>query len=411
MCVAVLVLNSCASPGEPIVPSETQETTVSDAVMLSISEALPSLPASHKGLQLEFNLELLKELSAIGDNVFFSSLSINQALSMVYFGAEDETRKEMQKVLGYDDMDITDVASYQKALIESFNNSGDTTFNNANSIWIDDKITVRKNYMDTMDDVFDTETYNIDLQDTNAVDKVNSWIDKKTNSMIEKLYEKEDNPFAMASMVLVNAIYFKGEWTTPFDSNRTHEGDFFGKTTTSKVDMMSSSDSVLGFENDTYKAVKLPYGDDERFAMIAVLPNSDINTFTQNLDSKTLESILNDFEEKDEAILRFPKFEMEEKVSLNDTLKALGMNKVFTDTAELGLIAETALMIDEVLHKAKIKVDEEGTEAAAVTGITLKNTAMPVDQFEFIADKPFLLFIVDTENELVLFTGMVCDLE
>ena len=152
MCVAILVLSSCANT---VVPNNTEDPIEDSsdcpaevsAVMLSLSNALPSTPEGAEQIQLEFNLNLLKELSKSDENVFFSSLSINQALTMAYFGAQNNTQTEMQEAMGYDGMEIADVAAYQKALIESFKNSGDTTFNNANSIWVDDGFSVYESYM------------------------------------------------------------------------------------------------------------------------------------------------------------------------------------------------------------------------------------------------------------------------
>ncbi len=412
MCVMLLALSACAVQltQENKDNTETKtESTEDTTIMLSLGNAPAIMPQDANELQTAFNLELLKQLGKEDGNVFYSSLSINQAMSMVYFGAQNTTQQEIADVLGYDNMTLEEVASYQKALLESFKDTGDTIFDNANSIWIDDELEVYKNYMDTMNDAFETEAYNVDLQQVGIADIVNGWIDEKTEGMIEKLYES-DAEINASVMVLLNAIYFKGSWTEAFKKDYTYQTDFMGQSATSKVDMMLSNESVKGIEGDNYKSVFLPYGDDERYSMVVILPNDDINEFIDNLTDEKLAVILSTYEQKEDAIVEIPKFELEQKTEMKEILSAMGINEVFKESSDLSLISSTPLMIDEVLHKARIVVDEEGTEAAAATGVTMLGSAMPGEIFEFIANKPFLFFIVDSENDLVLFTGQVNDL-
>jgi len=399
---AALTFSGCAKMEEPV-PDSTESPA-----MASIADVQAQALSNSQNIQLEFNLNLLKELSKNEKNLFYSSFSINQALSMTLFGAEGKTQQEIMDTLGYSGLTANDVAAYQKYLLDVYAKTGDTTFYSANSMWIDNDITLNKTYIDTMVKYFASDVENLDLQSVDAPDTLNKWIDKKTNGMITKLY---DEPFdAMARLVLMNAIYFKGQWTTPFNPDMTSEWTFDGKNGASLVDMMYSDAEVLGWESDDYKAISLPYGDDERFRMVAVLPENSISDFIAGLDSQELNSILTNFEIKNEANVWLPKFEMEEKITLSDTLKALGMVQAFTPEAQFGEISDTALYIDEVLHKARIKVDEEGTEAAAVTGLIMKATSMPLDMFEFAADRPFIFFIADDENT-VLFTGVVYDMD
>jgi len=399
---AMLILSGCSAA------TDNNQNSEPSQVMASISDTEAQTIADSQNVQLQFNLNLLKELSSSQANLFYSSFSINQALSMALFGAEGETQKEIMDALGYSGLSVEDIAAYQKYLIEAYEESGDTTFYSANSMWIDNDIVLKTAYINTMVKYFLSDVENLDLQAGDAPDTLNNWIDKKTNGMITKLFEE---PFDdSVRLVLMNAIYFKGQWTTPFNPDMTNEGTFNGLNSTSTVDMMYSDEEVLGWESDDYKAISMPYGDDERFKMVAVLPEGDINEFIASLDAQTLNDILTNFEMKSDANVWLPKFEMEEKITLSDTLKALGIEKAFTPDAEFGEISDTNLYIDEVLHKAKIKVDEEGTEAAAVTGLIMKATSMPLDMFQFSADRPFIFFIADEDNT-VLFTGVVYDLD
>lgn len=399
------------------VPNESVKKTdtpppVEDAIMLSLKDAAPKIPEGISDVQLGFNLALLKKFGELeGGNLFYSPMSINAAMTMTYFGANGQTRQEIADALGYGDMDIEDVAAYQKYLLQSYENSGDTTFTTANSIWIDDAFELKQSYINTMLDVFETQVTRLDLTASDAIDTLNSWIDKSTNHMIDTLFEKEDNPFdATTVMVLLNAIYFDGGWTTPFNMERTYDALFNGKTKEADVKMMVSTEPVMGHKADDYISVRLPYGEDKRFQMVAVIPE-DIEAFIDSLTAESLNALLNTFGEQGAPTVQIPIFEMEQKVKLNDALIALGIEQAFSGAADFSGMSEEEIYIDEVLHKTRIKVDEEGTEAAAATSVEMKLRGVtPENRFEFIADKPFLFFIVDTENDMVLFTGKVLDL-
>ena len=409
-----MLFAGCAQPVPEEGYNETEkptQTQIKDELMLSLADAVPESPQDISDIQLGFNLDLLKALGDIEDgNLFYSPMSINSALTMAYFGAQGDTQKEIAEALGYSDMSREEVAGYQKYLLESYDDTGDTTFTSANSMWVDDDIAAKQSYIDTMRDVFDTLVKNIDLQSAGAADELNSWIDDATNGMIEKLFEQGDESLARAAMVLMNAIYFNGDWTVPFDPERTMDSTFNGSTQDSQVQMMMSNETVMGHKGDGYTSVFLPYGEDERFAMAAVLPD-DMGAFVENLSKEKLDAVLSTFEEQQDPVLSLPVFEMEEKIKLKDVLGSLGVEKAFTDSADFSLMSDTPLAIDEVLHKARVKVDEEGTEAAAVTAVIMRATGAMMDRFEFVADRPFLFFIVDTQNDLVMFTGKVMDLD
>lgn len=405
------VLCACARDEnlQPIRKDSKIDGEVVSPVMNKIAKVAPKKSEEITDAMLDFNLKLLKELNKKDKNLFYSAMSINSALTMTYFGANGDTKDEMHNALSYGSMTLEDIASAQKALIKSYEKSGDTTFNTANSIWIDDGYPIKRSFIRTMSNVFKTETQNVPMVEPKTVDKVNGWVKKKTEGMIEKLFEKENNPLANVKMLLMNAIYFNGEWTTPFNPDRTYKRDFNGATEITQVDMMSTDEDVLGYVGDDYKAISLPYGDDERFSMVVVLPSDDIDAFIENQTKDSLKKILITFEDQNNVIVQLPKFEMEETLRLNDALKALGMEKAFTGNADFSNMADS-LFIDTVLHKAKIEVDEKGTEAAAVTAVLMCESAAPEFGFEFFADKPFLFFIVDGEEDMVLFTGKVANL-
>ena len=416
-----MLFAGCAKNAEPQQVEQTQqpENTQAEAlkpqdeVMLSLADAIPAQQTSADSVQYGFNLALLKKLSETEDgNLFFSPLSINAALTMAYFGACGETQEQMADVLGYGSAGMADVAGYQKYISALLSDTGDTQFTSANSIWVAEIFEPNPSYMDTMKDVFDTKVSQVDFTKDSAVDELNAWINDSTQGMINQMFDKEDEPFdGLTAMVLLNAIYFNGNWTTPFDPDATYDADFHGAAATESVRMMASHEEVKGYQGEDYISVCLPYGADERFAMIAVLPD-DMDAFIAGLDEQSFKDLTKVLLPVENPVINIPVFEMEQKVKLNDVLIALGMDKAFSaGEADFTTMAGAdVLWIDEVLHAAKITVDEEGTEAAAATSVGMSLRGMPMESFEFIADRPFLFFIMDTENDLVLFTGKVMDL-
>jgi serpin B len=381
-------------------------------VMVDIADIEPNADDSAKEAFATFNLKLFNALNEKDKNLFFSAMSISSALTMAYFGAEGTTKDEIHDALSYSDMSFKNIASAQKAILDSYIDTGDTVFNVANSIWVDDTCQVRDSYVETIGSVFDTSANNIDLQGKKAVDTINDWVSRKTNGMIPEFLIKSQNPLENTLLLLINAIYFNGTWSEPFESSDTFKKEFRGATSNNVVSMMSSQKNVLGYDGEGYKAIFLPYGEDKRFYMIVVLPDDDIEDFIEDQTFESWYSILSTFKEQKNVIYQIPKFEMEETVKLNNTLKSLGMTKAFESDADFSNMAYDKLQISNVLHKAKIKVDELGTEAAAVTGVGVDGCAMeqPTYDFEFCADKPFLYFIVDSKEQIVLFTGKLCDL-
>ena len=400
-------------------PTKQPENTLTegpqtrDEVMMSLVNAAPSKLASTDSVQYGLNLALLKKLSETeGGNLFYSPLSISTALTMAYFGACGETQQQMADVLGYNSASMADVAAYQKYISALLSDTGDTQFNSANSVWVAESFVPNSSYIDTMKDVFDTKVSRVDFTGDTAIDELNGWISDATQGMIDEMFDKEDEPFdALTVMVLLNAIYFNGNWSEPFDPDKTYDTDFNGATATESVRMMSSREEVRGYQGEDYVSVRLPYGADERFAMIAVLPD-DMEAFIAGLDAQSFKDLTKILLPVENPVVNLPVFEMEQKVKLNDVLNALGMDKAFSESeADFTTMAgEDILWIDEVLHAAKITVDEEGTEAAAATSVEILARSMPMESFEFIADRPFLFFIMDTQNDLVLFTGKVMDL-
>jgi serine protease inhibitor len=227
-------------------------------------------------------------------------------------------------------------------------------------------------------------------------------VSEKTQNRIQSVI---DPPIADdVMMYLINAIYFKGEWKNAFDKNNTGEADFYSYDgVTDKVQMMRKTDTFALAELEECSAVALPYGD-EKVAMAVILPKKDINKFISNFDGEKWNELVKSFKTVNDLRLEIPKFRMEYGVKeLNKALASLGMGEVFSKNADFGGIAEDICM-DSVFHKAVVEVNEEGTEAVAATSVIIMTTSLEEPK-TFIANRPFVFVIYDTEEGNILFIG------
>jgi serine protease inhibitor len=355
----------------------------------------------------EFAFDIFKELNSEegNGNIFISPLSISTALSMVYQGAEGTSKEAMAKSLGYEGFDTTVLnKSYSNLLLHLDSIDSKVDLNIKNSIWIRQGEAVKPEFINTNKDVFDAYISELDFSKTDAADSINKWISSATEGKIDKMVSSPINPLVV--MYLINAIYFKGEWTTRFEEKNTF-ADKFNSDGGSKDDimMMSMQSDMEYASKEGYKAVRLPYGN-KKTAMYCILPegNTTMDEFIQNLDKKKWNEIKGSLVLAEGVNIQLPRFKMEYGIKeLTSSLTSLGMGVCFSDKADFSGIRDN-LFISSVLHKAVIEVNEEGTEAAAVTVVEIKETAI-AEAPEFIADKPFVFIIEDSETGSILFMG------
>lgn len=340
------------------------------------------------------------------ENIFISSFSISSMLTMALNGAEGTTREAVENSLHYQDMSREVLnRSYQAYLKRISNLDRKVMLEIANSIWARDGFEIQKDFVDMNRKYLSAEAQTLDFDDPASVDVINGWISKKTNKLIPKMI---DPPIERDTvMFLVNAIYFKGQWTKQFKPQNTQEKDFRaldGKK--DKVMMMFRSGITDYYRNDELQAVRLPYGN-EKTSMVVVLPNKNINEWIEGMDQEAWENILENLKPR-EIQLQIPKFKMEYGIKeLNKALTELGMGEALSESANFSGIAEQ-VYISEVLHKAVVDVNEEGTEAAAATIGTITATSA-VEPIQFIADHPFFFAIMDDESGNILFMGKKID--
>ncbi|NLK00961.1 MAG: serpin family protein [Clostridia bacterium] len=361
----------------------------------------------------QFAFDVFKSLNNEDANksIFISPLSISSALTMTYNGAETTTKKAMEEVLGLGDLDRAVVNENYSHLLNYLQNADESIeLNTANSIWIRSGEEIKKDFLEKNRNNFNAEIDTLDFSRDSSVDTINEWIDNATKGKISKMLNPPINPDVI--MYLINAIYFKGEWGMQFDPERTFDGEF--KTLSGNkqtVKMMSLKDEFQFIEGDDCKAIRLPYGNGQ-MSMYAVLPNESIsiNDFIKDLDREWWANIRGNLVETDDVLVQMPKFKLEYGIkNLNDNLKNLGMEEAFGDEADFSAIRED-VYISNVLHKAVIEVNEEGSEAAAATVVEVQEMAA-MEPTTFIADRPFVFIIADDTTGSILFIGKLLEVE
>ncbi|WP_346897307.1 serpin family protein [Clostridium sp. UBA7503] len=362
----------------------------------------------------KFAFDIFKEISKDENNknVFISPLSISMALTMAYNGAKENTKVEMNKVLGYEGITDDKINNSYKILHSYLENIDENIkLNVSNSIWIREGENINKEFININKDIFGAKVDNLDFSKSSSVDKINNWIEKSTNNMIKDMLKGPIDGDVI--MYLINAIYFKGQWQEPFDTNNNIIGEFTNSEgEKSEIDFMrkvAADDKTFYGEKNDFKAIKMPY-DNGKVSMYAVLPKEGLNidNFINNLDMNKWNSIKKSIGKEQEAVnVSFPKFEMEYGTKeLKGPLMDLGMKDIFSDRANLSGIREN-IYVSSVLHQGKIEVNEKGSEAAAATIVEVRETAMPIidDPKAFIADRPFVFIIEDEESGTILFMG------
>jgi serpin B len=346
-------------------------------------------------------------------NIFISPFSVSTALSMTLNGASGETEQAMIDTLLLKGITTDSINSSFAQLQQALQTSDPkVTLTIANSLWGNQGIQFKPDFLQRNTQFFNAEISVLDFLDPSSLTTINQWVNDNTNGKIPKILDEID---ANAVLFLINAIYFKGAWQTEFDPSNTRDGTFhLADGSTKRVPMMFRSGRYSHYRGDAFQAVNLPYGDG-RISMYIFLParDSDLNTFLDTLNTENWESWMSQFREQ-ELSFRMPKFKLEYGTKeLNDALTVLGMGIAFdqsrADFSRMVSLEDLGanLYIDKVSHKTFIEVNEEGTEAAAVTIVGIVKTSLPP---EFTADRPFFFAIRDNETGTVLFMGTVVDL-
>ena len=352
-----------------------------------------------------FGFKLLHDLRERdpGGNIFISPLSISIALTMTYNGAVGETERAMAEVLEIDGLDLSTINNSNRALRTSLENPDPKVeISIANSIWSRQGVDFNPDFLERNRVFFGAEIAALDFSLPQATATINEWVNTNTNGKIEKIVDRI-NPQTL--LFLINAIYFKGNWRDEFDKSMTRSGVFHLSDGSEKqVQMMRREGEYPYFRGERFEATSLPYGDG-RVSMYIFLPNRDsnLNKFLRNLNAENWEGWIAQLQDRRQTMM-LPRFKLEYEVRLNDTLEALGMGIAFGGGADFSGMGPS-LFISEVRHKTFVEVNEEGTEAAAVTAVVGVKSLPPA----FRVDRPFFFAIYDAETETILFVGTVTE--
>ena len=366
--------------------------------------------------QNNFSCDFFRLASAKAEepNMVISPLSLSMALSMVANGAEGETLSEILTTLGMRSS-LGEINELNNLLLQSFPIADKkVTVSFANSIWIDNEFPVLDNFVNINKECYKAEVNNVDIGTEETKNLINKWAEKHTKGLIKDLLHKPLD--AGTKLALFNALYFKGKWANKFNKDKTIRAPFHnadGKETRVRM-MCAYSLPLKALEDDGLTAVTLPYGNGS-FAMTLVLPaeNMTIDECISMLDGKRLSQwhSYNENGSTIEAEVQLPKFEIEYGAELNDHLQAMGIKSAFCADADCSNLSNFSLYINKVFQKARIIVDEEGTEAAAVTGVSM-DLMSPIgpDNKSFVFDRPFVFYISERSTSSILFMGKVTKL-
>ncbi|KAF8773438.1 Serpin B4 like protein [Argiope bruennichi] len=364
--------------------------------------------------ELAFNLHR-KLVSNSSKNVFFSPLSISTAFGMLFRGARGDTAEELRNVLGYDKADLpSDLVQdtfnrFLSGALDTTDSSAGYVLKAANAIFIDKFFELLEDYRDDVAKFYKAAVRNVNFSTdaTEIVEEINSWVREKTNGKIDKLF---DDLSPSTLMVLLNAVYFKGTWHVQFNPEETTEEIFLNnglESEAKKVPLMHLTSYFLSDSTDDYHALELPYKGGN-VSMLILLPNEPDGLHALE-DSLTPEKLA-DIQEKLERTkidVSLPKFKLDFEEELSDEMHALGANQIFRGDADFsGMTKCDGAIVSEIRHKAIIEVNEEGSEAAAVTGVIIDRMKSP----HFRADHPFFFAIVEKSSNMILFMGHVKNL-
>uniref|UniRef100_A0A0E9Y367 Serine protease inhibitor n=1 Tax=Amblyomma americanum TaxID=6943 RepID=A0A0E9Y367_AMBAM len=361
----------------------------------------------------EFAIRLLKVLSSRPDeNVFFSPYSLSTALAMAYVGARGATLEELSNALGYSaaslsEGDVREAFTHQTSRLQA--HASRAGLEVANSAAVQESFHVLESYYNVLNSTFKARVFEVDFvqQGQQAIDAINSWVQGATRNKIDKLFNE---PLSTDTrLVLVNAIVFKGLWELQFKPSETSKHVFHnGGIQPVEVDtMFSRRETPRGFSEELQsQVIELPYRDSD-YSMVVVLPTQrdGVEAVKQVLTIEKLNAAIASLTNRT-VVISLPKFKLDKFNPLKSNLTHLGLGRIFDDADLSGITGDRQLVVSDVLQRAVVEVNEEGTEAAAASGVVGVNR-IGIDPFRFYADHPFLFFIRDRSTQELFFAGQV----
>ncbi|XP_055055223.2 alpha-1-antiproteinase [Misgurnus anguillicaudatus] len=373
-----------------------------------LSEKLPSLLKMNNDLAFDLYKRLVELPEYKSKNIFFSPFSIAMAISELTLGAGGDTKNQILNGIGYNSTFFSNKEMHElfHSLLEEIDERKGVDIDVGTAVYASEGLKVIPEFFEKMKDFYHSDGFTVNFGDKSTVDKINTYVKEKTHGKIDKTVEELDTNTVM---FLLTYIYFKGKWDMPFNPSKTSEGKFHLDDTTSvPVQMMHQSD-FLKFHYDmdlSTKVLCLDYNDS--FAMFLAVPDHVKNKTITDLENAASTQQIEKWRKsffKRKIDIYVPKLSLKSSYTLNDVLKQMGMTDMFSGKADFSGISEDRMMISEVMHKASLDMDEEGTTAAAVTTVEFSRMSLPAQDVRF--DRPFMVFIVDQKNDNILFFGKV----
>jgi serine protease inhibitor len=344
------------------------------------------------------------------ENLVISPSSIAIALAMVENGTDGTTKQEMTTALELAQLDPGSVdTSYQKLMETLKSADPNVKLAIANSLWVNQNITLKQQFINAAQEFYQAEVTNLNFADPQTTNTINNWVAKNTANKISQIV---DSVSPQEAMYLINAIYFKGIWTNKFDPKATTEQPFYDQPDSAQPhSMMNQTGKYRYYQNDLFQAVRLPYGEKEELGMYIFLPQetSNLTEFNQQLKINNWQEWLSQMRSR-QGNITIPRFQLESETDLNQYLSNLGMKQIFNSSqANFSAMTDTPVAVNRVKHKTFIEVNEEGTEAAAVTSIGIRITSVDPENvpFNMNVNRPFFFAIRDDITETILFMGDV----
>jgi len=357
----------------------------------------------------EFGISLLKQVAKKEqDNILISPISMNMALSMMLNGAKGETKGQMTKALKKQGIRNHAINNTHKKLLETLPSIDSNVTNHiANSIWYRHTFSVDQSFIDTTKHYYHSQVIGLDFTSPTAKKTINHWVEQNTGGKITRIIEEIDDQHVM---FLINATYFNGKWTNAFDPGKTSPGRFeIADGSNVQVPMMHYEKTNFYYHStDSIEVAEIPYGNGS-YRMTILLPKKGtVDNVIQNMTAQKWKSIVSEGDAAGRRELYLPRFELNSKKEMKEVLMDMGMGVAFdpqrANFEGINQEAGQQLFIDNVKHKVHLKVDEEGTEAAAATSVGVGITSMPP---VMRVDRPFVLAIREKETATLLFIGRI----
>ena len=425
--VLSLGLQSCSSSDDDVDLGEAKQVInmLSEPIPINLTTEQRTFAYDNNQFALNF-LNTVNETDRSGKSFIYSPLSITYILGMVNDAATGLTEKELEETLGFNEGGIQAVNDYCKKLIDGLPKVDDkVTLNIANAIFLNKDWTLKQQFTQDMQTYYDAKAEALDFKAPETLDHINGWCNEKTNGMIPTILDEID-PLIMS--YLLNAIYFKADWASKFDPQNTKDETFTTENgnSSTKIPMMHQNVLIKYMKNNTYSAIEMPYGNG-LWNMVVMMPEEGKNTddiinhlkmfgvypmLYDDIDGSLDTWVFGPYE----VDLKLPRYETSSDTDdLEDGLiglmKKMGINRAFEDgLAEIPNMCELPVYIEIMRQKAKIKVNEEGSEAAAVTVVGVANKSMGSETMEypkatFHANRPFVYVIRENSSCVILFVG------